>query len=284
MSMRVRIACFVAVVMVIFQFGEGLRAEVLTFTIDSGASSLSLQTTVSLFGKSLPTGSQGPGSLTAPISGTIIADVTPTSFQILSGSELVIGNSGNWRPGTDYSDYVPFPTPTGPIYLNTAVPANYGISADLSDLGFSSTTPIAVRDLVIALLDSSAKSLTSGSFDASGTGTDFTSGTVYYGAGGTPPLTDLANTVYPGPTLVTASQGELSSAGSLATLTLPFSNSTTFTVNFLGITTAFSGNIVATAAVPEPTSAALVFVASVAAVPVLLYKSRQRRCLRRASP
>jgi hypothetical protein len=259
----------------IFQGAQVAPAAVLTFTIDSELSSLSSNSTVSVFGNPLPSGEQGPGSLTADVSGTIYADVTATSFEILPGSVLIVGDSGSWLPNSDYSDYETDPT----YYLTTPEAANYGYSTNLTAIGHGASEPSAARYIQIALDDSSPKTLTGGTFDETGTDTEFVSGTVFYSVGAAPPITDMT-LLAPSDTLETGSDGSLSTLGSVMTLSLLFANSTTYLVAVLSITNNLSGTIVATAAVPEPGSIALLFTGLGAAGFVLA--RRRRRCKQEA--
>jgi hypothetical protein len=247
------------------------RGAQVTFTVDPAQSSLAIASSTSVFGSPLPTTAQAAGSLLAAYSGSIVAEVTPGTIQIQSGSSLTAGNSGNWLPGTDYSSYpADLDDPNG--YISTPVPANYGILTDLTSLGAvlgkQGVSPSAIRGLVIGLVDSSPKMLTAGTFDEAGTNTDFTAGTVFYSSGGSPPITDLANTVNPDSFGDAAGQGTLVQLGDTLTLTIPVSFAVNYNVNFLAVSTTYTGTIVATALVPEPagylllaSGAAAVFVA-----------------------
>lgn len=232
-----------------------------TFTVDSAQSSLAISSSTTVFGTPLPTKGQGDGSLVTSYSGTLQVDLAPGTIQLLAGSTLVAGISGNWQPGTDYSNYpADVDSPNG--YGNTAEPANYGILTDLTALGAvigkQGWSPSAIRGLEIALVDAAPKPLVGGIFDEAGTATDFTAGTVFYGSGGSPPITNLATTVFPDPTTDALGTGTLAQSGNVLTLTLPVSFSVSYPVSFLAITTSYAGTIVATATIPEPASATLV--------------------------
>jgi hypothetical protein len=176
--------------------------------------------------------------------GTIHADVSASSIQFLSGSVLTALNSGDWLPGEDYN---------APNYLTTAAGANYGVVTDLSSLGLPSASPSAVRDLAISLEHTAPAALSGGVFDEGGIATDYTDGIVFYSAGGTPPITDLA-TVTPDPTQSLADLATLTTIGDETTLVLPFKMTSSYWVNFLLIQQTYEGTITATHVVPEPAS------------------------------
>lgn len=253
------------------------RASVITFTVDSSQSYLAIAPTTALFATQLNTSPQGLDSFEASYSGTIHADVTATTIQILAPSTIIAGISGNWQPGTDYSNYPgDLDDPNG--YVETELPANYGIITDLTPLGTvvgkNGLSPSAIRDLQIALSDNAPKALTSGIFDEAGIATDFTSGLVYYGSGGTPPITDLANTVFPGAFVDAPGQGSLAVSGTTATLTIPVSFTANYSVNFLSLSTVYTGLIVATATVPEVSGLAMTLLAATAS---LAFWARRRK-------
>ena len=249
------------------------HAAIITFTVDPSRSSLSLNAQTLLGGSSLPTTPQAANSLTTTYTGTLTVDVesgnAPT-VQILTGSQLIAGNSGNWLPGTDYTDYLNVPNAQS-TYLTQPVAANYGLITDLSSLpgggavnGVSGESPSAIRNLVIGLADYTAKAvLGDGTFNAAGTATDFLSGMVFYSSGGNPPVTDMVNTLSSQPTQALGDSASLVTAGNVTTLTLPISIETDYFVNFLLLKQTLSGTIVATyTSVPEPGTLALVGMAA----------------------
>jgi len=246
------------------------HAAPVSFMVDSSSSSLSITSVVSLFGSPFTTSTpQGTGAFTANYSGKIVADITSTTIQFLSQSSLTAGNSGNWTPGTDYSNYTGVDNQYDGVndgifadgYVEVAEPANYGLLTDLSILGPAvlGQRPIshsAIRDVVFSVTDSAAKSLVGGVFDEANTDFNFTAGTVYYASGGSPPTTDLTlgpAWIFADPTIATSASGTLVKTPGLWTLTTPVEFEVSYNVNFLGITTTFAGTIVATA-VPEPSS------------------------------
>jgi hypothetical protein len=261
-----RFTSFLAAVVCALLVTTSVRAAVLEFTIDPAQSALSIVSGTSLFGTPLATTPQGPGSLSTSYTGSIFVDFTPTTIQFVAGTSLIAGNSGAWLPGTDYSNYpADVDDPSG--YINTPVQANYGIVTDLTPLGAvggkQGLSPTAIRHLAISLVDAAPKALTGDSFDEAGTATDFTAGTVYYSSGGVPPVTDLATTVFPGPLVDAPGAGTLAIIGNQYVLTLPISFSVSYPVNFLTVTTSYSGTIVATALVPEPSSLVLLVLSAI---------------------
>lgn len=240
------------------------RAEVFAFQIDSSQSSLTLSTTVA--GGAIPTGPQGANSLVTSYSGTLFVDITGSTIQLLPQSSLVANINGNWLPGDDYD---------APGYTTTAAPGNYGTTTDLTLVGGPSASNSAVRDLVIGLSDPLAKPLALGTFNEAGTATDFTSGTVFYDFGASPPITDLANTVNPGPTVDAPGSGLLVELGNQKTLTIPVAFLAQYNIAILPIVTQFNGTIVAT--VPEPASAALM--ATMCAT-IIAFAGRRQRSVR----
>ncbi len=235
-----------------------LCAETVPFIVDSGASSLTISTSIDPVFGIIPVPNptpQGDDSFTASYSGMVLADVTPTTIQFLPSTSLVAGISGNWQPGDDYSSY----TPDNPgSYPTDFAPANYGSVTDLTGVN-GTTSKSAIRDLKISLSDSAPKPLTAGVFEEAGTLTDFTSGLIYYSNGAAPPITDMVTTLFPG-LLANAGTGTLSGSGYGAVLTIPVSFSVTYDVAVLHITTTYSGTIVATA-IPEPATGALLLIA-----------------------
>jgi hypothetical protein len=240
-------------------------AAVLEFTVDPAQSVLSISSQTSVLGAPLDTTPQAPGSLGTSYSGSIFADLTPRTIQLLAGSSLVAGSSGDWLPGTDYSNYpADLDDPSG--YISTPVAANYGIITDLTPLGAvlgkQGFSPSAIRGLAISLVDAGPKTLAGNFFDESDTATDFTAGAVFYSSGGAPPITDLANTVFPGPTVDAPGSGSLVIVGNEYVLTIPVSFQVSYPVNFLTVTTEYRGTIVATAPVPEPSTLMLLALAA----------------------
>jgi hypothetical protein len=224
------------------------NGDVMEFAVDPLQSQLTLTAETLLMGNPLPTSPQGAGSLTTVYTGTILTDVASTTIQFLAGSVLVAQNSGNWLPGDDYS---------APDYLTQPDPANYGLVTDLSAMGLPSVVPSAVRDLEIALQHAAPVPLTAGVFDEGGIDTAYDNGTVFYSAGGNPPVTDLAGTVTPDPTQSLVDVASVTTLGDETTLVLPFKMTSSYWVNVLLLQQTYEGTIVATHVVPEPATLAL---------------------------
>ncbi|HPF38171.1 MAG TPA: hypothetical protein P5081_00840 [Phycisphaerae bacterium] len=234
-------------------------AEIVEFSVDPAQTVIRNTRTVLFAGTPLGSTLQGPGSDLAACTGALFVDLTPTSVQLLDGSVIIAGNSGAWFPGLDYSNYPgDLESPTG--YTHTAEPANYGVITDLTPLGQVNGTqgmsPSCVRFLEVSLVDESPKPLDCGYFDEGGTSTDFTSGAVFYASGGTPPITDLVNTVSPQNTASVPAEAGVGGASETQRLTIPFSSLTTYFVNFLVIQFRLEGVIVATREVPLNTGVA----------------------------
>lgn len=244
----------------------------MAFVVDPAQSSLSITNSVTIFGSPLATSTpQGSGSFTTSYSGKLFADVTSSTIQLTSKSSLVAGNSGNWRPGSDHDLYTGVDDQYDGVvngifadgYVEVNEPANYGLVTDLGPVsaGVIGQKPLsnsAIRDIVFSLADSVAKPVTGGAFDEANTAFDFLSGIVYYSSGGRVPETPL--TLGPAwididPNASTPSSGTLTTSGARTTLTLPVNLRVSYPVNFLMITTTFTGTIVAT--VPEPGSFAM---------------------------
>jgi hypothetical protein len=231
------------------------QAAIIKFKVDPTRSALTITPSVNLFGATqYQVTPQGLGSFTTSYSGSLYADITPTTIQLLAPSSLVAGISGNWKPGTDYSNYPGDANdPNG--YPNTAEPANYGVMTNFIPLN-GRISLSAIRDLEISLVDSVPKALAGGGFPEAGTLTDFTSGTIYYNSGAAPPITDMANTLFPGPLADFTGNGTLATIGTTQTLAIPLQFTVDYNIAVLSLSTTYTGMIVATA-IPEPATALL---------------------------
>lgn len=217
-----------------------VRAETVTYTLDGTFPNLlTITGGEGTFGTTTrPYVAQGPGSLSVTYTGTIVADVTPTSVQLLPGTVITAGISGAWRPQSGGS------TPDDPA---TAT-ANYGYSVDL----FSPGTPlfVAIRGLQLGFSDATTRPLAGdGTFSTAGIAGQVLAGVadVNYG---NPPQSDLTF-AEPIVTDAPATSGSLTLAGGTETLSLPLQ----FTLEVLGAVsteTFFEGTLTATRPVPEP--------------------------------
>ncbi len=252
------------------------NASTVVFTVDPARSSLTLtpSTTnlntgdvLSVSRQSNPANPSADSFVTS-YSGSIIADIAESTIQFLSPSQIIANETNSWRPGTDYSQYpADINSPTG--YVNTYLPAAYGVVTDLSPLGDvlgqGGYSASATRNLRLSLTDASPRTLTNGSFDEVGIDTAFVWDTslsqapalVYYSSGGAPPVTRI-NTIGNGltDTLATTESGSLIIEGDVQTLSIPIKFRIAYFVNFLLVDNTYEGVIVATAPVPEPGSLA----------------------------
>ncbi|MFI4860948.1 MAG: PEP-CTERM sorting domain-containing protein [Phycisphaerales bacterium JB063] len=245
--------------------GAPAQAETVSFTVDPNQSSLSING-ISFIGISE---AQGAGAWTTSYSGNIDVDLTDTTIAFLNTSVITAGNSGDWLPGDDYTDYDPTMGATGSVYETVPVGANYGTSTQITAFpGDDRIVQTATRDIQI-MLTSDARSIIGGVFAEDGIVPEYLSGTVYYNEGAEPPITNLAGggiTVTPFADLAEA--GTLVQTGDLLTLTIPVE----FTTSFFVSQVTYSGTIVATATVPEPGSTALLL----AGLPLLMRRRRNR--------
>ncbi len=230
-------------------FATHASAEVFEYTVDPTRSALQGRSTVFLAGVPLDSFLQGENSNVAQYTGTVVVELTPTTIQMLSGTLLIAGNSGDWLPGTDFSQYPgDLDEPDG--YTNSPAPANYGFITDLSPLGnvlgMGGLSPSSTRDLQMTLIDESAKPFACGAFDEGGTPTDFVSGTIYYSSGGSPPITDMINTISPDDTSSTDNDAWIGKDETAEVLTLPVYSLTKLFINFLVVELKYEGTIVAT--------------------------------------
>lgn len=260
--------------------GAEALGENVSYTIVPAQSSITITPAVSVFpGTPLTVQPQGPTSYTASYSGSINADLTPTSIQFQPTTNLIAGISGNWLPGTNIAAYNPEDIDGSAAYLESAEPANYGLDTYVEPLvplglqGKHPWSPSAIRDLEISLTNSTPLALAAGTYNPLGTATELTDGTVYYSSGGLPPTTDLTVSAV-GHTPLTAGIGTLSTSGSLETLTVPVNFTVSYNVVYLTITTVYAGEIVATRFVPEPASLAML---PIVGLPLLARRRRRAK-------
>jgi hypothetical protein len=223
-----------------------LRAAPLTLSLDSSQSFITLSGSFS----NIPAMGQGAGSLTANYSGPISIDVdnilAPTSIQI-TGSSADASISGQWLPEAG----------GGPAAGNpgTAQDANYGLQVSAGALG---NAYAAIRNLEFNVTGGPS-AVVAGAFPSTQT-LGVTSGLFAFNlppALGDPPGQDdlSGNTL----TNASASASTYSVSGSTATLTIPIS----ITDVDDDLTIVYTGRLVATGQIPEPSSIALVCLALV---------------------
>ena len=204
------------------------------FTVDDSKSYLSItgpSSGLALIGfapsTEYPLMPQSTGSLTAPLTGTVNADVEPGTLQILSTTNVPVEQSVAYAP--DASDLAAYGG-----YVNTV---------DTGDI-FISVTGLAFQ------FQSAVQTLVNGTFPSTNISTDCSSGTLYYGQ--SPFVYSASFTGFPpGNNDLSAPNAQYSVSGTTATLTIPISATQDGPVTSDGSTfyvdMTFSGEIVATA-------------------------------------
>lgn len=244
------------------------HAEHQTFTLDSALSHLSYAIESSP-GVPLTT-AQFAGSDTTSLSGTQTVNLTGSSVQFLS--------TGNIQFGLQPS---PVDPAVGGAYPGSAA-GQYGLLAlspgVIGGPGPGGTGLIAARDLV-ADATSGVIPLIGNTFDASQIVGAFVTGSLDVNllvAGN--PYVGTVSTV--GSANNELAGGTLTSAGGIDTLTIPIYVEAPVTVSGVTVLEAISGQMVATAAVPEPSSITLACVAVAGLVGEALRVRRRRhgRC------
>jgi hypothetical protein len=224
------------------------HANAFIFTIDPLSSSLSLSGTVAGFTLT----QQGPGSLTTTYSGSINADFNSSTIQFNNAAAAAAIN-GNWQP-----------LPGGG---SGSAPANYGGQASLGGFGIAFG---AGRNIVLDIT-SGVIPLSGTSFDASQLSISPTTGALDYNSPFGSGSTSLAGLF--GANMAT--MGDISVVGGIATLTIPVQITQVLTLVSNGDTTiTLSGNLVATAAVPEASTFQFVLVGALLFAGGLWFKRR----------
>jgi hypothetical protein len=215
----------------------------LTFTIDSAKSYLSLTYES---GSGIPfSAAQFPGSDVTSLSGTQTVDVTGGNIQFVSTGDIQLAvQSSGVSPAV------------GGAFPGDA-PGQFGLLAlipgVLSGPGPGGTGLLAGRGLT-ADLTSGTIPLVGGAFDASQTVATFVTGTVDQN------FVFLGNPIVGSFTAVggfannASTGGTFTSVGGIATLTIPVLVNATLNSGGVTIIQAYSGQIVATAIVPEPST------------------------------
>lgn len=236
-----------------WRYGVGAMATVLTvctgafavplsFSIDESSSQLTMQGAFANFG----TVAQNPPdntSLTSSVSGDLLIDVdnvsTPTTIQFLGGG-AVIANSGDWLP--EFGGETEGTLPTNPA------PANFGLFLEVTALQTEGWA--AFRDMVASPISNPLP--VSGNVFGSAPAIQFASGSYDFnlisGLGDSAGNDSFAGATVPN----TAADGTYQVDGDLITLTMPVD--TTFGGDLV---IQLTGDLVATAVVPEPSAAVL---------------------------
>lgn len=239
---------------IVMLHGAVVLANPITYTLDPTQSKLTLTGNVN----SSPFTAQDINTNVTSFSGTIKADRGASTIQFISGSSMVAAFvSGQVDP--DRQAQVGF---TDPFQADYAVQAPLAPMIDPVD---TTTGYFTFFDLVLGATSASIP-VAGGNFAASGVTGQFTSGFyayVRYGDlyenipnSGTPTL--VGNAAVNGGTT-----GSLLAAAGVETLTLPVN--LTFTSNNadgINVTFTLTGNLVATAPVPEPSGLTLLVLAS----------------------
>ena len=198
-----------------------VRAAIVAYNIDETLSSLTL--TGSIFGQ--PFSEQSPGSLVDFWDGTIIGDLVGDTLSFSGGSDV--------RALLHAS--APFlPTSGGVANYGVAVPGILGVAA-FRDLAFDFTTG----------------SITNG-MAPTGSGVTVLSGGMDYFV--QPATSGFSSSAGKTATNIATALVSLSISGNIETLSLPYRTTNT---GSNGLVQTFTGTLVATRPVPEPSSAAL---------------------------
>lgn len=217
-------------------------AATYTFTIDPLQSSLTISGTADfgVYG-TYPIAPQGPGSTTAPISGSVVAITDlATTISFPGGSSLVPGITGNWAPGVGGAA--------------GTQPAEFGV---LVSGGFLGGIDYAGTNVNLDLT-SGPIALLGPAFDATNLTGTLLSGTVDIRGYG--PLLNGAFDSQSFSNLSDQNQsglGSLTVLGNLATLTIPVYVQEDLPFTFSTAHATLTGQIVATAVVPEPSTMAM---------------------------
>jgi len=229
-------------------------ARAFTFTINPALSNLTLSGSIA----GTAFGQQGAGSLVTNYTGTI--DSSFTGSTITFNSAAASANiSGVWQP-----------LPGG---TTGSAPADYGVTAS----PFGILVLGAIRNLEFSLSSAGPITLTGNSFDATQISFLILSGDLDYNSSvgsGTFSLIGSSGAN-------AASAGSLSIVAGVATLSIPVSYTQTSTVGGLPVIAAFNGTLVATAIVPESSTANLLIVGALLLVGWQV-RRRASRIFRRA--
>lgn len=234
-------------VLLTMSFAHAARATV--FVIDASQSQLSVEGTV----LGVPFVEQAPGSLSTRIGGTLVADLAPGSIQSPGGSKLTLEN----QPG---------------LFLPLGLPANGAGQVKFDDGSFAYG---ALRNTVADVLSGVLPVDSAGFFSANVT-LNFPSGVLDVEGLG------ISNSI-PNPSGLQSNPVTLAQIifdGSKITITAPIDANTTI-YGFFGGEIAklhYTGQIVATAIVPEPSTWCLTLLGLIA-LAIVGRRSQQRRLI-----
>ncbi len=208
-----------------------VHAATYVYTLDPAQSSITLSGSVTTQLGTAPIEPQGQNSLTTSYTGTIHADRTSSSIQLLPGGSIDANVSGNWQPL-----------------------ANASVGSAAADYGARVTFAIVVvnfagRDLVANLTGPSAPVDGSGNFDLTGSFVNFNSGNIAYRAnfGFSPGTETLA-----GRSGNLAGTATLTTEGMLEKLLLPVDATFALPIDdTISVMLTLDGQIVATRPLPE---------------------------------
>ncbi|MEM7311704.1 MAG: hypothetical protein AAF497_00995 [Planctomycetota bacterium] len=183
------------------------------------------------------------GGDSTSLSGTIMADVTSSSFQIMAGSNIIADDEESFLPGIPDAGVANNTTPA-PASFVFDYPSSSVTGLDLQ---------VAIRGLGLSLEDTGARKLSA----AGGISGATTLMTVAAGEGhlnlGNPAISDLT---FQAVTDITVGPGTFSQSGDVMTIDIPV-DFTTVALD-VGSATTYTGRIVASGMVPEPGSMTLV--------------------------
>ncbi|HEY2895170.1 MAG TPA: PEP-CTERM sorting domain-containing protein [Pirellulales bacterium] len=215
----------------------------MSYTVNPTLSSL--QFAVYIFGAppdgTLLTAPQTPGSDITSLGGTLLANVGGGTINFPGGSAISFAN----QPVDQLPEVGGGPAQN--VYGSPA-PAQYGLSVILIDTG-----PLALRNLLADVTSTGPLALLAGTFNAVGTNLGTTTGDADYNLDGLAPAfgtSSLAGQVGPnGPGV-----GTVTVVGPLTTITVPIFVDVPLVVSGIPLDAIFTGQIVATNLVPEPSS------------------------------
>ncbi|MEQ1829851.1 MAG: PEP-CTERM sorting domain-containing protein [Pirellula sp.] len=236
------------------------RGDMLTFNITSGSLVLSGNSNVTGVGNFNYT-QQGAGSLTTTYTGSLVVDVnnvlSPTSI-IFSNANINANTNGSWSPNDQGNGQTP------------SSPADYGIRVgEIQANG-------KLRNIVFNVAAASA-TVNAGNYSVANQSWSYLTGNIDVFSDAL--MDGTSSTLTGSASNTNAAQGTYGVAGSTVTLTVPVTVSIAYTLPGTPTVTGFNtytGTLTGIAAVPEPTSIALVGICGCAG---LLIRRRKRRTI-----